>query len=74
MASVDVDGGCKTFLRAAAGFLVALGEVEAAFLLRPVPNEQIVSVAEAGLLMPAKSTNFQPKPIKGLLMNSLVSF
>ncbi len=50
------------------------GEVEAAFLLRPVPNEQIVSVAEAGLQMPAKSTNFQPKPIKGLLMNSLVSF
>lgn len=50
------------------------GEVDAAFLLRPVPSHQVVSVAEAGQLMPPKSTNFHPKPIKGLLMNSLVSF
>ncbi|MCO4773025.1 MAG: DUF1015 domain-containing protein [Deltaproteobacteria bacterium] len=50
------------------------GTVDAAFLLRPVPNDQVLAVAEEGLLMPAKSTNFYPKPIKGLLMNSLVSF
>jgi uncharacterized protein (DUF1015 family) len=50
------------------------GDVQAAFLLRPVPNRQIVAVAEAGVVMPPKSTNFHPKPIKGLLMNSLVSF
>ncbi len=50
------------------------GEVDAAFLLRPVPSHQVVSVAEAGQLMPPKSTNFHPKPIKGLLINSLVSF
>lgn len=50
------------------------GEVDAAFLLRGVPPSLVVAVAEAGLLMPPKSTNFQPKPIKGLLMNPLVSF
>jgi len=50
------------------------GAIDAAFLLRPTPPTQVVAVAEAGELMPPKSTNFQPKPIKGLLMNSLVSF
>jgi|GEM_PF-1533280 len=63
--------------RASAGDVLAralAGDVDAAFLLRPVPNHQVVSVAEAGELMPPKSTNFHPKPVKGLLMNSLVSF
>ncbi len=50
------------------------GEIDVAFLLRPTPPQQIVAVAEQGGLMPPKSTNFQPKPIKGLLINSLVSF
>lgn len=50
------------------------GNIDAAFLLRPTPPGQVVGVAEAGELMPPKSTNFQPKPIKGLLLNSLVSF
>lgn len=50
------------------------GEIDVAFLLRPTPAGQVVAVAEAGGLMPPKSTNFQPKPIKGLLHNSLVSF
>lgn len=50
------------------------GAIDAAFLLRPTPPSQVVAVAEAGGLMPPKSTNFQPKPIKGLLLNSLVSF
>ena len=50
------------------------GAIDAAFLLRPAPAAQVVAVAEAGELMPPKSTNFQPKPVKGLMMNSLVSF
>jgi len=50
------------------------GEIDVAFLLRPTPPGQVVAVAESGGLMPPKSTNFQPKPIKGLLHNSLVSF
>jgi len=50
------------------------GELDAAFVLRPVPNHAVVAVAEAGERMPPKSTNFQPKPTKGILMSSLVSF
>ena len=50
------------------------GEVAAALLVRPVPNQRVVAVAEAGERMPPKSTNFSPKPAKGLLINSLVSF
>jgi uncharacterized protein (DUF1015 family) len=50
------------------------GDLDAAILLRPTPSRQVLDVAAAGLLMPPKSTNFLPKPTKGLLMNSLVSF
>lgn len=63
--------------RASAADVVAsalAGELDAAFVLRPVPNDGVVAVAEAGERMPPKSTNFQPKPTKGILMNSLVSF
>ena len=50
------------------------GEIDLAILLRPTTPAQILQVAEAGEVMPPKSTNFTPKPAKGLLMNSLVSF
>ena len=50
------------------------GAIDLAFLLRPTPPARVLEVALAGELMPPKSTNFVPKPTKGLLMNSLVSF
>ena len=50
------------------------GQLDLAFVLRATPPEQVLAVARDSLLMPPKSTNFSPKPTKGLLMNSLVSF
>ncbi|MCP4868724.1 MAG: DUF1015 domain-containing protein [Proteobacteria bacterium] len=52
----------------------AAGEIDLAFLLRPVPPAQVIEVARAGGLMPPKSTNFAPKPAKGFLIASLKSF
>jgi len=56
-----------------AGRTVA-GELGLSILLRPVKPAQVLAAAEAGLCMPPKSTNFVPKPTKGLVMSSLVSF
>jgi len=53
---------------------VLAGEADLAILLRPPPPSQVLQVAMAGELMPPKSTNFHPKPAKGLLMHSLHSF
>jgi uncharacterized protein (DUF1015 family) len=50
------------------------GELGLAVLLRPVRPAQVLAAADASLLMPPKSTNFVPKPTKGLVMSSLVSF
>ncbi|MCK6530238.1 DUF1015 domain-containing protein [Myxococcota bacterium] len=44
------------------------------FLVRAARPEQVTAVALAGEVMPPKSTNFFPKPVKGLLINSLRSF
>jgi uncharacterized protein (DUF1015 family) len=44
---------------------------DAAFLLRPTPTEAVLSVAEAGDYMPAKSTLFYPKAATGLVFNPL---
>lgn len=50
------------------------GEASAAFLLCTATPEVVQRVAAAGEVMPPRSTKFRPKPVKGLLMNSLVSF
>jgi uncharacterized protein (DUF1015 family) len=50
------------------------GEVAAAFLLRTASPELVQRIAAAGQVMPPRSTKFLPKPVKGLLMSSLVSF
>jgi len=50
------------------------GDAVLAILVRAPSPSQVMRVAMAGELMPPKSTNFQPKPVKGLLMNSLHSF
>ena len=50
------------------------GHADLAILVRAPSPAQVMRAAIGGELMPPKSTNFQPKPIKGLLMNSLHSF
>ncbi len=52
--------------------LVARGEFDVAFLLRPTPVEQVRAIAAAGQSMPPKSTYFFPKVPTGLLFNPLV--
>ena len=47
------------------------GEAVVAFSLYPTTIEQLMSVADAGLLMPPKSTWFEPKLRSGLLVNTL---
>jgi uncharacterized protein (DUF1015 family) len=51
--------------------MVASGEYEAAFLMRPTPVAQVREVAAAGENMPPKSTFFFPKLLTGLLFNPL---
>ncbi len=50
---------------------VSSGQVQAAFLMNPTHIAQVKAVAEAGELMPTKSTFFYPKLPSGLLINPL---
>jgi uncharacterized protein (DUF1015 family) len=50
----------------------ALPEVQAAFLLNPTKVEQLQAVADAGEVMPQKSTYFFPKLASGLVLNPIV--
>jgi uncharacterized protein (DUF1015 family) len=45
------------------------GPVDAAFLLEPTPVASILAVAQAGDVMPQKSTYFYPKALTGLLFS-----
>jgi uncharacterized protein (DUF1015 family) len=47
------------------------GDVQAALLLAFTPVEQLLAVADAGEVMPQKSTYFYPKPATGLVMRLL---
>ncbi len=51
--------------------LIDSGEYDAAFLMAPIPVQQIQEVAAAGESMPPKSTYFFPKVPTGLLFNLL---
>jgi len=61
------------------GGIRGLGELEkrvkqgwaVAFALHPVSLDQLMSVADAGLVMPPKSTWFEPKLRSGLLVRTL---
>ena len=44
-------------------------EVQAGFLMRPTSMRQVKAVAEAGEVMPQKSTFFYPKVLSGLVFN-----
>jgi uncharacterized protein (DUF1015 family) len=48
---------------------LARGGADVTFLLEGTPVRDIVAVAEAGDLMPQKSTYFYPKPLSGLVIN-----
>jgi uncharacterized protein (DUF1015 family) len=50
---------------------VARGEARAAILVRPTPLDQLAEVADAGDVMPQKSTYFYPKLLTGLVFNPL---
>src|SRR5207249_9565901 len=47
------------------------GKVEAAVFLNPPKVEQVFAVADAGDVMPPKSTYFVPKVPSGLVLRSL---
>jgi len=51
--------------------LVDSGQAAAAFALHPTSIEQLMAVSDAGLIMPPKSTWFEPKLRSGLLIHSL---
>ena len=50
---------------------VATGQAAAAFSLHATSMEQLMAVADAGRLMPPKSTWFEPKLADGLLTHVL---
>ncbi len=47
------------------------GRASVAFFLNPTPVQSVLAVADAGDLMPEKSTYFYPKPPAGLVMREL---
>ena len=50
---------------------VTRGQYEMAFIIKPTPILAVQRVADAGLVMPRKSTYFAPKVITGLVMHGL---
>jgi len=55
----------------APGAVKALDENDVLFILRPTPVNQILDVADKGLIMPHKSTYFTPKILTGMVINSV---
>ncbi|TKI92915.1 DUF1015 domain-containing protein, partial [Bacillus cereus] len=47
------------------------GEYKAAFALYPTSMEDLLAIADAGEVMPPKSTWFEPKLRSGLFVHSL---
>ncbi|MFG0252629.1 MAG: DUF1015 domain-containing protein [Phycisphaerales bacterium JB038] len=47
------------------------GEMAVAFSMHPTTIEQLMAIADAGLIMPPKSTWFEPKLRSGLLVHTL---
>jgi uncharacterized protein (DUF1015 family) len=50
---------------------VRSGRCDMAFLLKPTPLAAVQRIADAGCIMPRKSTYFAPKVITGLVMHAL---
>ena len=47
------------------------GEFAAAFIMQPVTAQGVIDVADAGLIMPPKSTWFEPKLLSGMVMHEI---
>jgi uncharacterized protein (DUF1015 family) len=62
---IDYVGGSRGAETLAA--MVDRGEAAAAFTLAPTPIEDVFAVADAGEVMPPKSTWFDPKLADGLV-------
>ena len=50
---------------------VASGRCDMAFIIKPTPIAKVQQIADAGRIMPRKSTYFAPKVITGLVMHAL---
>ena len=50
--------------------LVDLGQYQIAFAMQPVKVETVLSIADAGGVMPPKSTWFEPKLLSGLVVHT----
>ena len=50
---------------------VTEGEAAVAFSMYPTSVESLMAIADAGEVMPPKSTWFEPKPRSGLLLHEL---
>ena len=50
--------------------LVDIGKYQLAFAMQPVEVETVLSIADAGGVMPPKSTWFEPKLLSGLVVHS----
>jgi uncharacterized protein (DUF1015 family) len=50
--------------------LVDLGQYQLAFAMQPVKVETVLSIADAGGVMPPKSTWFEPKLLSGLVIHT----
>ncbi|HKM41813.1 MAG TPA: DUF1015 family protein [Methanocorpusculum sp.] len=47
------------------------GEYSAAFIMQPVTAQGVIDVADAGLIMPPKSTWFEPKLLSGMVIHEI---
>lgn len=47
------------------------GEYSAAFIMQPITSDQVINVADAGLIMPPKSTWFEPKLLSGMVIHEI---
>jgi len=54
-----------------AGAIDGLGERDLLFVLRPTSVEQVLEIADRGLILPHKSTYFYPKILTGMVINSV---
>ncbi len=50
---------------------VDAGEYSAAFIMQPVTAQAVIDVADAGLIMPPKSTWFEPKLLSGMVIHEI---
>ncbi|MGW0982395.1 DUF1015 family protein [Streptomyces xiamenensis] len=67
----DRPGAVRYLHEADAALAQGLDTGGTAVLLRPVSEETVRSLAEAGIMMPRKSTSFGPKPASGLVLRPL---